>query len=146
MTTVRVIRVDPYHKVYGVLVHELAQRISASTQKLGDEADIVCPQFFSALWAKSPYVLLLAAVDSVGYIKGFAAAQLKNETEVIILQPKMDEPTENDAIQEMMDEIENWARSMSLKRLTLISSRADPKWFKKFDFEVKQYILVKELT
>ena len=146
ISSVRIIRVDPYHKQYGLLVPMVAQRLLESLQALGDEADIVGPQFLARLWAKDPGVLLLAAVDQTGQIKGFAAAMFNPHTrEFLLMQPRMDIPTENYSVGEMMQFVEDWARSLQVTTLTLVAKRIDQKWQKKYGFEVVRYILQKEL-
>ena len=148
---VKVISVDPYHKVYGLLVPMLAQRLLESVQAMGDDANLTTTSFMSMLWAANPNALLLAAVDGSGKIKGFCAATIAGQQfdgsqgQVFMLQPRMDEPTENDAVSEMVEIVSNWAKSRNINSITLVARRSDPKWLKRHGFEVQRYIMVKEL-
>jgi hypothetical protein len=149
MQTVRIVQVEPYHKVYGLLTPLLAQRLSEGFAALGDEDSIVLPQFMSRLWAKDPGTLLLAAIDSTGTIKGHTAAVYQKAgteaPQVIFIQPRLDEPTENDAVAEMIEWIERWAKSLGATSLVLLARRVDAKWIKKHSFEVSRYILTREV-
>src|SRR3990167_4492689 len=145
MNTVRIVQIDPYHKVYGMLVPLLAQRLAEGFTALGDEDSIVLPQFMSRLWAKDPGTLLLAAIDSTGTIKGHTAAVYQEPAQVLFIQPRLDEPTENDAVAEMIEWVERWATSIGAKSLVLIARRVDAKWSKKHGFEVSRYILTREI-
>src|SRR3990167_4816173 len=98
MNTVRIVQLDPYHRVYGMLVPLVAQRLAEGFAAVGDEDSIVLPQFMSRLWAKDPSTLLLAAIDTTGAIKGQTAAVYQAPKKVLFIQPRMDEPTENDAV------------------------------------------------
>ena len=150
MNTVRIVQLDPYHKVYGLAVPLVTQRLSDGFTALGDESGIVLPQFMSRLWAKDPGVLLLAAIDPTGTIKGHAAAVYQKNSnleapQVIFIQPRLDEPTENDAVTEMIEWIDRWAKTLGAGELVLIARRVDAKWCKKHQFEVSRYILTREI-
>lgn len=141
---VKVLKVDPYHKVEGWLIPDLVQRLNESLQALGDEGGVTLVGFMTRLWANSG-VLLLAAVDEKGSIKGHAAAVTNGIGSVSIIQPRLDEPAENDAVAEMLAEIEVWAKEQGVSRITLVSRRYDAKWSKKHGFEITQYIQVKDI-
>jgi len=141
---VSVVVVDPYHKVYGMLVPALIQRLLEAVEAFGDGSNTVV-EFMTRLHAGDKGAILLAAVTPAGKVKGYAAAGT-NGSEVIMIQPRLDEPTSNDAIAEMIERIEEWAKSLGAKRITLISKRLDPKWQKKYDFDVARYVLTKELA
>lgn len=145
MQTVRVIQVSPYHRIYGLLIPALAQRLHEGLASIGDETDYVLTNFMSLLWAKNPGVLLVAAVDSTGQVKGYTAALRQNESEVLFIQPRLDEPTENDAVAEMIEHVETWAKGIGASHTALVARRLDSKWSKKFGYEVARYILTKEL-
>lgn len=143
-----VIPIDPYHKVLGMLVPLLAQRLDENLQTLGDESGVILSQFMSLLWAKSPDVLLLAAIDAKGNIKGHVAATFQaSDTgrQVFHTQPRQDEPAENDAIGEMLVEIEKWAKFHNAEELVLATRRFDAKWAKKHGYEISRYYLSKEV-
>src|SRR5216684_5638107 len=122
---VSVVVVDPYHKVYGMLVPQLTQRLLDAVEAFGDGPNTVV-EFMTRLHAKDRGAILLAAVTNSGKVKGYAAAGT-NGPEVIMIQPRLDEPTANDAIAEMIEHIEEWAKALGAKRITLISKRLDPK-------------------
>lgn len=147
MTKVKVVRVDPYHKTYGLLVPEIVQKFMDTLAQFGDETGNVAMNVFPRLFAKDPGTLLLAAVDpSVGKVKGFTAAITTPDGMCVMLQPRLDESTENDAVAEMIEHVEDWAKALGYNELTLISRRADPKWIKKHGFEVSRYIMTKSLV
>ena len=144
-STVRILQIDPYHKIYGMLVPILAQRLAESLEAVGDGTNEFLFQFMSQLWGKDPGVALVAAIDPQGNVKGHTAAQVQG-TQAFFLQPRLDEPTENDAIGEMMEWVENWAKGLKMTQLTLVARRLDAKWSKKYGLEVSRYILTKELA
>lgn len=146
MNSVRVVQVSPYHKIYGLLTPILAQRLHEGLSSLGDETDYVLTNFMSMLWAKNPGVLLLAAVDAQGQVKGYTAALRQNESEVLFIQPRLDEPTENDAVGEMIEWVERWAKEQGATHTALVARRLDSKWGKKYNYEVSRYVLVKVLA
>ncbi len=140
---VTIIAVDPYDPNLGVLAWQLIPRLIETVEAIGDDVATV-KQFMGRLFAGDPNVVLVAAVTKSGVIKGFGAAQITNEM-VIMIQPRLDEPTTNDAMAEMIQLIEDWAKSKDKTTISLIARRLDTKWTKKFDFEVSRYVLVKEL-
>jgi hypothetical protein len=145
MTKVTIVRVDPYHKVYVLTIPQIVQKFSEVLQQLGDDNDNVATQFFPRLWAKDPGVLLLAAIDpATCLVKGFTAAAVTDNT-CTMTQPRLDEPTENDAVREMIEAVEVWASGLGFKQITLIARRADPKWLKKHGFEVTRYVMTKDI-
>lgn len=145
MTKVTIIRVDPYHKAYGLAVPGIVQKFSDALTQFGDEDNMVASQFFPRLFAKDPSVLLLAAIDPTGAVKGFTAAMVANN-ECVMLQPRLDHQTENDAVKEMVDTVKEWALSMKFTELTMITRRVDPKWLKKHGFDITRYIATAQLT
>ncbi len=146
MTTVKIIRVDPYNKVAVLTIPKIVQKFSAAALQLGDEENKISAMFFARLWGKDPGVLLLAAVDpATGDVKGFTGAAVSEDGLCLMLQPRLDEPTTNDAVKEMVEIVEDWALSLKFKKLTMISRRADPKWLKKHGFEISRYVAEKEL-
>lgn len=146
MTKVSIIKVDPYHRVYVLAIPQIVQKFSEVLQQLGDENDTVAVQFFPRLWAKDKGVLLLAALDpATGLVKGFTAAATSLDGSCIMTQPRLDEPTENDAIGEMIAGVEAWAASLGYKQLTMIARRADPKWTKQRGFTISRYVMTKDI-
>lgn len=142
---VRSIIVDPYHEHYVYLLPGVIKRLKAMLEQMEEDSMTILPQFLARLVMRDRGVLLLAAVDQTGKDVGVAAASVDNG-QVLILQPKLDVPSENDAVKEMMDAIESWAKSQGVEQLTLVTRRFDPKWTKKFNFEVSRYILSKDLN
>ena len=144
---VTIVKVDPYHKIFGLLVPELVQRLTESLQALGDETGAVLLNFMPRLWARDTGALLLAAVDEKGHVKGHVAAFFQETQEagrqVVLIQPRLDEPAENDAVAEMLAEVEKWAKVLNAGELMLVSKRFDSKWAKKHGFEIARYILTK---
>lgn len=145
---VTIIKIDPYHKVFGQLIPLLVQRLRESFEALGDEENVALSQFMSQLWFSEhdKAVLLLAAIDEQGALKGHVAATKSNNFEVVLTQPRLDEPAENDAVAEMLTKVDEWAKSVGALQLTLVSRRFDPKWAKKHGFEVARYIMTKDVT
>lgn len=146
MTKVKIIKVDPYNKISVLTIPQIVQRFAEVMQQLGDEEGAVAANFFPRLWAKDPGVLLLAAVDPAsGSVKGFTAAATSVDGQALMCQPRLDEPTENDAVKEMIDSVEDWASSLGFKQITMVARRADPKWIKKHGFEITRYVMTKEI-
>jgi hypothetical protein len=101
--------------------------------------------FMSRLWAKDPGVLLIAAIGPDSKVKGHCAALVHLPGQVMVVPPKLDEPTENDAISEMLGMVETWAKEQGASLLQLVSKRADPKWLKKHGYETARYVMTKQL-
>lgn len=142
---VKILRIDPYHKINVLAIPEIVQKFGDALSQLGDDQGVVVTQFFSRLFARDPGVLLLAAIDpDSGRVKGFTAAATSADG-CLMLQPRLDEPTQNDAVKEMVDTVEEWAESLGYTELTMIARRFDAKWNKKYDFEISRYIMVKKL-
>src|SRR5262245_18048968 len=133
---VHIVKVDPYHKIYMLPLVQIVPRFGEIMEQLGDETGAVALNFFPRLWARDAGVLLLAAVDpDTGLVKGFTAAGDVGG-ECVMLQPRLDEQTENDAVSEMIEAVETWAKGLGFRELTMISRRSDPKWMKKHNFEI----------
>lgn len=143
-----IVKINPYHQVFGQLIPLLVPRLRESFGGLGDEENIALGHFMSQLWSpeRDKTVLLLAAIDEGGALKGHVAAAKANNFEVLLTQPRLDEPAENDAVSEMLSKINDWAKSEGVSLLTLVSRRFDPKWAKKHGFEVARYILNKDVV
>jgi len=144
MIKVNVIRLQPYDTT-SFLIPFMTQRLNESVESLGDTQGLAVPMFMSRLWAKDEGVLLVAAVTPSGHVKGHCAALMHLPGQVMVVPPKLDEPTENDAIGEMLGMVEQWARAQGAAILQLVSKRADPKWLKKHGFETARYVMTKEL-
>ena len=142
---VTVLRVDPYHPQLGALVFSVIPRLFEAVESFGDNPKQVVPAFLSRLFGNDQNVILVAAVNKQGVVKGFASAVIDGGT-CLMLQPRLDEPTVNDAVSEMVSMIEDWAKVQGFKAINLVTKRLDTKWSKKFDFEVSRYILSKELV
>lgn len=146
MIKTKVLRIDPYHKINVLTIPEIVQKFGDVLSQLGDDQGVVATQFFSRLFAKDPGVLLLAAIDpDSGRVRGFTAAATSADGQCLMLQPRLDEPTQNDAVKEMVEAVEGWAESLGYTQLTMIARRVDSKWLKKYGFEVSRYIMTKEL-
>jgi hypothetical protein len=146
MTKVTIVRVDPYSKTYGLIIPAIVQKFTDALSQLGDEDNTVASSFFPRLFGRDQGVLLLAAVEgATGSVKGFTAAATSADGQCLMLQPRLDEPTTNDAVAEMIELVEEWAASLGFKQLTMVARRADPKWLKKHGFEISRYIMTKEL-
>lgn len=138
-------KIDPYHAILGMVIPELVKRLDESFQALGDESGVTLTGLMTRLWSRDPGILILAAVDEKGDIKGHAAAAQAPDKQIILVQPRQDEPAENDAVTEMLVEIERWAKELGAQQLTLVSRRYDSKWSKKHGFEIAQYVQTKEI-
>lgn len=143
MQNLRVLKVDPYHKAYGLLVPQVAEKMQDSISTMPDLDNIV-PAFLARLWGKDRGVLLLAAVDSAGHVKGFTAASFDG-VNVTMMQPRLDESAENDAVGEMLSMVEGWAESLKATKVILITRKLDSKWMKKYGYEVNRYVLHRDL-
>lgn len=144
--TLAVVALDPYHVVYGPLVPMVAQKLVASLQDMPDLLWGV-PVFMSQLWANNPNVRLLAAIDPAkGEVRGFCSAYVDGEV-LTIIQPRLDEPSENDAVSEMIIQLQEWGRSRGATLVVLVSRKLiDSRWTKKHNFRPSRHISVKELV
>jgi len=153
MTSLQIIALDPYHPVLGLLVPQVAQRLLESAKQMsieGDSEETVIAAL-ARLWAKDPTVLMLACVDTEGHVKGHAVASIEGNS-AFLLQPRIDEPTDNDMTGELIHVVEQWIKDYNasvgrevVSGVTLIAKRSDPKWAKKYDFETIRYFMFRKL-
>ena len=152
MISVKIVSPEPYTKAGSFILAEVGNRLILNAK---DHEEDLAPlyQILGRAWIKDPGVLILAALSDKGLVKGHAAAAI-SDTKAYILQPRVDEPTENDTIGEFIALAESWLKLYNLQvlgeegaipRLTLLARRADPKWAKKYRFFTKQYVMEKEL-
>ncbi len=151
MNELKIVRLDPYHPVLGLLVPQVAHRLLESVKQLDvDDSEDTIVHAMSRLWNKDPTVLVLACIDNGGHVKGHAVATIEAGN-AFLLQPRIDEPTERDTIGDLIGIVEDWVKDYNkqvgtaLHGLTLIAKRSDPKWAKKYGFETKYYVMVREL-
>lgn len=142
LSKVVIIRIDPYHKVYGQLLPQVLQRLIEGISSMGDDPRVIT-LFNTKLAAGDPNVILLAAVDTKGQVKGYCAAEVQNGV-ALVMQPHMDEPTSNDAIAEMFDTLEDWKAERKVVKSTLVVKKLDSKWLKKYGYRIERYVLSRE--
>ena len=135
------------------ILAEVANRVIDNAKEHGEDLSPL-HQILARAWIKDPGVLILAALSNMGLVKGHAFAAVSDD-KAYLLQPRVDEPTENDTIGEFIALAESWLKVYNLQvlgqegaipRLTLLARRADPKWAKRYGFFTKQYIMEKELV
>ena len=152
MISVKIVSPKPYTQAGSFILAEVGNRIVDNAEEHGED---VMPLYgiISRAWNKDPGVLILAALSDKGLVKGHAVVAAVDQS-VYLLQPRVDEPTENDTIGEFITLAESWLKLYNLQvlgeegaipRLTLLARRADPKWAKKYGFLTKQYVMQKEL-
>ncbi len=153
MISVKIVSPKPYTKAGSFILAEVANRIVDNAEEHGEDLSPL-HQTIGRAWVLDPGVLILAALSDKGLVKGHAVAGVSNG-KAYVLQPRVDEPTENDTIGEFIALAESWLKLYNLQvlgdegaipRLTLLARRADPKWAKKYGFFTKQYVMEKELV
>ena len=156
MISLKIVRLDPYHPVLGLLVPQVAQRLLDNTKQLGledEDSEATIHNTLSRLWSNDPTVLMLACIDSAGHVKGHAVASIEGNN-AFLLQPRIDEPTDRDTIGDLIAIVDEWVKDYNkqvaelgrtIGGLTLIAKRSDPKWAKKYGFETKYYVMVRDL-
>ena len=153
MISVKIVSPKPYTKAGSFILAEVGNRLILNAQEHGES---LTPLYgiLSRAWNKDPGVLILAALSDKGLVKGHAVIAAADQA-VYLLQPRIDEPTENDTIGEFIALAESWLKVYNLQvlgqegaipRLTLLARRADPKWAKKYGFFTKHYVMEKELV
>ena len=153
MISVKIVVPKPYTLAGGFLLAMVGLRLVDNANEHGEDLSPL-HQIIARAWIKDPGVLILAALDDKGLVKGHAAAAV-SESKAYLLQPRVDELTENDTIGEFIALVEDWLKLYNLQvlgkedaipRLTLLARRADPKWAKKYGFFTKHYEMEKELV
>jgi len=154
LSNLKIVQLDPYHPVLGLLVPEVAHRLVERSKELDTEdSEETIYNVLSRLWQRDPTVLMLACVDSAGKVKGHAIATIE-QSKAFLLQPRIDEPSDQDTIGELISVVDNWVKEYNraipqtvqpVSDLTLIARRSDPKWAKKYGFETKYYVMVRDL-
>ncbi len=153
MISVKIVSPKPYTKAGSFILAEVANRVIDNAEEHGEDLSPL-HQIIARAWVLDPGVLILAALSNKGLVKGHAVAGV-SDSKAYVLQPRVDEPTENDTIGEFIALAESWLKLYNLQvlgdegaipRLTLLARRADPKWAKKYGFFTKQYVMEKELV
>ncbi len=153
MISVKIVSPKPYTKAGSFILAEVANRVVDNAEEHGEDLSPL-HQIIARAWVLDPGVLILAALSDKGLVKGHAVAGI-SDSKAYVLQPRVDEPTENDTIGEFIALAESWLKLYNLQvlgdegaipRLTLLARRADPKWAKKYGFFTKQYVMEKELV
>ena len=153
MISVKIVVPKPYTLAGGFILAMVGFRLVDNAHEHGEDL-LPLHQIIARAWVQDPGVLILAALDDKGLVKGHAAAAV-SESKAYLLQPRVDEPTENDTIGEFIARAEDWLKLYNLQglgkedaipRLTLLARRADPKWAKKYGFLTKHYVMEKELV
>ena len=153
MISVKIVSPKPYTKAGSFILAEVANRIVDNAEEHGED---LTPLYgiIARAWHKEPSVLILAALSDKGLVKGHAIVSA-TDLAAYLLQPRVDEPTENDTIGDFIALAESWLKLYNLQvlgeegvipRLTLLARRADPKWAKRYGFLTKQYVMEKELV
>ncbi len=153
MISVKIVSPKPYTMAGDLILAVVGGRIVDNAQEHGEDVSPL-HQIIARAWVLDPRVLILAALSDKGLVKGHAVAAI-SDSKAYVLQPRVDEPTENDTIGEFIALAESWLKLYNLQvlgqedaipRLTLLARRADPKWAKKYGFFTKQYVMEKELV
>lgn len=154
MISVKIYEPKPYTSAGGFILADLSNRLMESA-KQHNESEASVRNLFTRLWALDPSVLALVALDDSGHVKGHALATIEGDS-AYLLQPRVDEPTEEDTIGKFISLVEYWLKvynsavikqgiGIPISHLTLLARRADPKWAKKYGFETRKYLMEKEL-
>ena len=149
MIAATVLVLNPYDSKLSVLTHLMIPRLTESFKQLGlGQADLAA--FMSRLLKQDPSVLLIAVLGEGGKLIGHCGASI-DDSQVYVLQPRLDEPTTTDTVGEMLSLVERWVKGYNQLGghaellLTLLTKRLDPKWAKKHNFVVKNYVLEREI-
>jgi len=153
MISVKIVSPKPYTQAGSFILAEVANRVIDNAGEHGEDLSPL-HQIIARAWVLDPGVLILAALSNKGLVKGHVVAGI-SDSKAYVLQPRVDEPTENDTIGEFIALAESWLKLYNLQvlgaedvipRLTLLARRADPKWAKRYGFFTKQYVMEKELV
>jgi len=144
LSKIHVLRLDPYNMQHAWLIPNLIPRLIDVANAIDMAGAQMVPSLLSRLYAKDPAVIVMVAVTDKGDIKGQGCAVI-TDGKAFILHPKMDEPSANDAVGEMLHAIEAWAVERGAPVATLLTSREDPKWLKKYGYGTTQYVSTKSL-
>jgi len=141
MDKARIVAIDPYHPQLGLLVPFVLQKLQAAYIGMGDDMGQLLVQFMSSLYSRDLGVILLVALDSQSRVVGYTAATVSTDNGVVMLKPRLEEPTENDAIAEMIQQVKEWGKKLNRNRVYMIAKSYDKKWNEKHGFEVRRYIM-----
>ncbi len=150
MIAATVLALDPYDEKLSVLTHLMIPRLKESFKQLGlGQADLAA--FMSRLLKQDPSVLLIAVLREGGKLIGHCGASI-DDSQVYVLQPRLDEPTTTDTVGEMLSLVEQWVKSYNetmgakvVLKLVLVTRRFDTKWTKKYGFGNPRYLMEKQL-
>lgn len=155
----RILRVDPYDPgPAGMIVHAVTQRMLAFGRRhIGEiDPDALVGRYLTALWSKSPYVLILAAVTfPEGHLVGHAVATLEEPRDpvtgrpmgrwVFVQQCQMDPHGPKDGVGQMIEQGDAWAREHSVTLMLMATARSDKAWARKYAFRTDRTIMSRQV-
>ena len=147
----RVIRVDPYHPIVGLLIPQLTARMLEFSRTLSPElnAELVVRNFMVRLWSQDVGTLLLAYVDEKGAVSGHAAATVQTTDDgqkiVFISQCRADGNV-GDALQLGIDLLIQWGKAHGAIALTMTTTRSEKAWERRAGFREYRKIMIRMLN
>jgi len=146
----KVVRVDPYHQVTGLLMPQLTQRVIEFSRTLSPElnAELVARSLLVPVWAGAINVMLLAFVDDKGAVAGHCYAEVTEVEDgqrvAFIKQIKADGNV-GDALRLALLTVELFGKQHGAKSLVMIGTRSDKAWEKDAGFREYRKIMVREI-
>jgi hypothetical protein len=153
MSDIRVLAVDPYNPVSGLLIPQLTQRIMecARIQTPEMPAETVASQAMVSIWARDPSALLIALVDDQGVVHGHAYAHVVQAPGVppyVMVGQCRADGTKVDQIGAhlvtALRTIEAWARPLGAVRMVVTTGKADSMWKSQGGFVTQRRTLIRE--
>lgn len=146
----KVVRVDPYHQVTGLLIPQLTQRMLDFSRTLSPElnAELVVRNFMVRLWGQDPGSILLAYVDEQGRVAGHCSATIQQADDgkrvVFVNQCKADGNV-GDALQLALEMLDAWGRLHGAVAMTMTTTRSEKAWERRAGFKEYRKIMVRML-
>jgi len=147
---VKVVRVDPYHPVAGLLMPQITQRMIEYSKQLSPElnAVIVTKELLLPVWAAAQGSLLLAFVDEKGAVAGHCLANItsiEDGTRVAFIHQLKADGNVGDALRLALETVEAFGRQHQVAAIVMTTSRSEKAWEKAAGFREYRRILVREL-
>ena len=143
--SVRVVSLNPYHPVLGILISPMVQRIMDYARQHTPECDPleVAKRFIVPIYMQEPTVLILGLVNDEATLVGHMVASLQNDGSKTWAQVSQYRADGNvgEAGLEALDVIKRWAQGAGASTLVLVTTSpdGDGRW-KERGFEATRYV------
>ncbi len=145
----KVVPLDPYDPVIGLLVPFVTQRMLDFAREYAHEVDPVTlvQDYMVRLYQRDPNVMILVVVNEKGNPVGHCAASIQTDGKnrwVFVSQLRLDENV-GDARGEGLEMLDAWGRAAGCTKMLMATSRNEKPWERRFGFRTSRRVCEREL-